>query len=333
MPATFGINIGFFLQLSLLLSSSNMCHSIDTLFYMTMRRTAFFYMFATILLLSSCGNGKRTAEPVEEPVSLVKELNTNSPDSDQYVMLSTNMGDIIIRLYRETPGHRKNFINLVMNGFYDGQLFYRVKKDLFIQTGDHTSRTNPDGADLGVTDVEFTVPSEIDASKRWHKRGAVAAASFNKGDYSSGAHFYIVTGKPAKENELELSERKINEELVNKKFHELQTPYRQQMHRLNNAAKHDARKKEELSKLVSKLMAESRAAVKGHEFKYSPKQCKEYLKTGGLPHLDAYYTVFGEVVEGMDVVDRISTADATSKGRPRQHIKIEKVTILDDYGK
>ena len=289
------------------------------------------------MLFASCAaGGDKEQKPVEqpcEPASLVKELNVNSPDSDQYVMLATNMGDITIKLYRETPGHRKNFINLVMNGFYDGQLFYRVKKDLFIQTGDYTSKTKPDGADLGVTDVEFTVPSEIDATKRYHKRGAVAAASFNKGDYSSGAHFYIVTGKPANDNDLKLSERKVNEELVTKKFHELQTPYRQQIHRLNNAAKHDAKKKEELSKLISKLMSESRAAVKGHEFTYSAKQRKEYLNTGGLPHLDAHYTVFGEVVEGMDIVDRISTVDATSKGRPRQHVKINKVTILDNYGK
>ena len=294
-------------------------------------------LLAIAFLLASCTAGgdkvqKPAAQPAE-PVSLVKELNTNSPDCDQYVKLATNMGDVVIKLYRETPGHRKNFINLVMNGFYDGQLFYRVKKDLFIQTGDYTSKTKPDGADLGVTDVEFTVPSEIDAAKRYHKRGAVAAASFNKGDYSSGAHFYIVTGKPANENELKLSERKVNDELVTKKFHEIQIPYRQQIHRLNNAAKHDAKKKDELSKLVSKLMSEARAAVKGHEFTYSAKQRKEYLNTGGLPHLDAYYTVFGEVVEGMDVVENISTVDATSKGRPRQHVKINKVTILDGYGK
>lgn len=290
-----------------------------------------------VLSLVSCApSGNKEQKPVEQPLeslSLVKELNTESPDSDQYVKLATNMGDVVIKLYRETPGHRKNFINLVMNGFYDGQLFYRVKKDLFIQTGDYTSKTKPDAADLGVTDVEFTVPSEIDATERWHKRGAVAAASFNKGDYSSGAHFYIVTGKPADENELKLSERKINEELVSKKFHELQIPYRQQIHRLNNAAKHDAKKKDELSKLVGKLKAEARAAVKGHEFSYSQKQRKEYMKTGGLPHLDAYYTVFGEVVEGMDIVEKISMVDATSKGRPRQHVKINKVTVLDGYGK
>lgn len=301
------------------------------------KRFFFCFLFMATMLFASCAaGGEKEHKPTEqpaEPATLVKELNTDSPDSDQYVKLATNMGDITIKLYRETPGHRKNFINLVMNGFYDGQLFYRVKKDLFIQTGDYTSKTKPDGADLGVTDVEFTVPSEIDAAKRYHKRGAVAAASFNKGDYSSGAHLYIVTGKPANENELKLSERKVNDELVTKKFHEIQTPYRQQIHRLNNAAKHDAKKKDELNKLVSKLMAEARAAVKGHEFTYSAKQRKEYLNTGGLPHLDAHYTVFGEVVEGMDVVEKISTVDATSKGRPRQHVKINKVTILDGYGK
>ena len=88
-----------------------------------------------------------------------------------------------------------------------------------------------------------------------------------------------------------------------------------------------------MSKLVSKLMAEARSAVKGYEFTYSSRQRKEYLNIGGLPHLDAYYTVFGEVVEGMDVVENISAVDATSKGRPRQHVKINKVTILDGYGK
>ena len=148
-------------------------------------------LLMTTFLLCSCASGsdkeqKTEPKPAESP-SLVKELNTNSPDSDQYVKMETSMGDVTIKLYRETPGHRKNFINLVMNGFYDGQLFYRVKKELLIQTGDYTSKTKPDAADLGVTDVEFTVPSEIDASKRYHKRGAVAAASFNKGDYSSGA--------------------------------------------------------------------------------------------------------------------------------------------------
>lgn len=285
------------------------------------------------LLLVSCGGGEAKKNENGGNASLIKELNVNSPDTDQYLLVKTNHGDFKIKLYRETPGHRKNFVNLVMNGFYDGQLFYRVKKDLLIQTGDYTSKTKPDAADLGVTDVEFTVPSEIDPAKRYHKRGAIAAASFNKGDYSSGAHFYIVTGKAAKENELELSERDINKELVNKKFHEIQIPYRQEIHRLNNAAKHDAKKQQELNKLVSRLMNEARAEVKKNEFSYSAAQRKEYKTTGGLPHLDAHYTVFGEVVEGMDIVEKISMVDATSKGRPRNHVVIEKITLLEDGDK
>lgn len=286
-------------------------------------------ILASFLLLSCGGETAKTAAAVENP-SAIKELNVNPPDADQYLLVATNHGDFKIKLYRETPGHRKNFVNLVMNGFYNGQLFYRVKKDLLIQTGDYTSKTKPDGADLGVTDVEFTVPSEIDPAKRYHKRGAIAAASFNKGDYSSGAHFYIVTGKAANDNELELSERDINKEFVNKKFHELQVPYRQEIHRLNNSAKHDAKKQQELNKLVSRLMSQARAEVKKNEFSYSPAQRKEYKTTGGLPHLDAHYTVFGEVVEGMDVVERISMVDATSKGRPRSHVVIEKITLLDE---
>lgn len=298
-----------------------------------MKRISILLMAACTLMLVSCGGGEAKKNENGGNASLIKELNVNSPDTDQYLLVKTNHGDFKIKLYRETPGHRKNFVNLVMNGFYDGQLFYRVKKDFLIQTGDYTSKTKPDAADLGVTDVEFTVPSEIDPAKRYHKRGAIAAASFNKGDYSSGAHFYIVTGKAAKDNELEISERDINKELVNKKFHEIQIPYRQEIHRLNNAAKHDAKKQQELNKLVSRLMNEARAEVKKNEFSYSAAQRKEYKTTGGLPHLDAHYTVFGEVVEGMDIVEKISMVDATSKGRPRNHVVIEKITLLEDGGK
>ena len=80
-------------------------------------------------------------------------------------------------------------------------------------------------------------------------------------------------------------------------------------------------------------MGEARAAVKGHEFSYTPAQRKLYKSIGGLPHLDAYYTVFGEVVEGMDIVEKISAVDATSKGRPRTPVVINKITILDNEGK
>ena len=289
---------------------------------------SFFVLFAATF--SSCGgNSGNRPESAPEPQQLVKELNVNSPDSDQYVLMSTSQGNIKIKLYREAPLHRKNFINLVMNGFYDGQLFYRVQKDLLIQTGDYTSRDNPNNPDLGVTDVEFTVPAEIAPKARYHKRGALAAASFYRGEKSSGAHFYIVTGKKAKDNELKLSEKKVNDELVNNKFLELQTPYRQQMYRLKNAGEHDIAKKQELGKLVGKIMADARAAVKGHEFSYSAAQRNVYKNTGGLPHLDAYYTVFGEVVEGMDVVEAISQVDATSKGRPRKPVVINKITVLD----
>lgn len=298
--------------------------------YYIVKSFEYSFVLLFLFLLFSCGGKTEKRVDARSGVLEIKELNVNSPDSDQYLLVATNYGDFKIKLYRETPGHRKNFVNLVMNGFYDGQLFYRVKKNLLIQTGDYTSKTKPDGAELGVTDVEYTVPSEIDPAKRYHKRGAIAAASFNKGDYSSGAHFYIVTGKTAKDNELELSEREVNKELVNKKFHELQVPYRQEMHRLNNSAKHDVKKQQELNKLVSRLMSEARAAAKKEEFSYSAAQRKVYKTIGGLPHLDAHYTVFGEVVEGMDVVDKISMVDATSKGRPRAHVVIEKITLLDE---
>ena len=115
-------------------------------------RFAYGFLLVALFVLGSCAAGgdkehKVVAQPVA-PAGTVKELNVNSPDSDQYVKLETNMGDIVLKLYRETQGHRKNFINLVMNGYYNGQIFYRVDRGSLIQAGDYTSIKDPDRPDI-----------------------------------------------------------------------------------------------------------------------------------------------------------------------------------------
>ena len=142
-----------------------------------------FFAFSVIALLLSCAGETAAPEKKSTTGFEIKELNTECPDCDQYVLMSTSHGDVKIKLYRETPLHRKNFINLVMNGYYNGQIFYRVVPGSMIQAGDYTSIKNPNKRDIGVNDVEHTIPSEIDPAKRTHNRGALAAASYNRGEY------------------------------------------------------------------------------------------------------------------------------------------------------
>ena len=287
-----------------------------------------FFAFSILAMFLSCAGETATQEKKSSTGFEIKDLNTASPDCDQYVLMSTSHGDVKIKLYRETPLHRRNFINLVMNGYYDGQIFYRVVPGSMIQAGDYTSIKNPAKRDIGVNDVEHTVPSEIDPSKRTHKRGALAAASYNRGEYSSGSHFYIVSNKKVKESEINAAEKTYTKELVNIKFRELQKPHSKELTKLRALGETDNRKKEEFNAKVNELLAQARKELKGKDFHYSKAQRAAFLKDGGMPALDPHYTVFGEVVEGMDVVDAISWV-SVYEGRPRENVFIKKITVID----
>lgn len=283
-----------------------------------------------VAFLLSCGGEAVKQEQKPKNGLEIKDLNTESPDCDQYVLMSTSHGDVKIKLYRETPLHRKNFINLVMNGYYDGQIFYRVDPGTLIQTGDYTSVKNRKfRKDMGASDVEYTVPHEIDATKSVHKRGALAAPSHTKGIRSSGGHFYIVSNKKVKETDIDAAEKMYNKELVNKMFLELQKPHIKELNKLSAMAEVDKEKEKEYKKKITELMNQARKAAAGKEFHYTKAQRSAYLKDGGMPALDPYYTVFGEVVEGMDVVDAISWV-SVYEGRPREDVVIKKITVIND---
>lgn len=284
-----------------------------------------------VALLLSCDGGaaKKSAEAPKKKGFDVKQLNVASPDKDQYVLMSTSHGDVKIKLYRETPLHRSNFVNLVMNGYYDGQIFYRVVPGMLVQAGDYTSAKNRKNRNIGVNDVDYTIPSEIDPAKRCHKRGALAAASYNRGEYSSGSHFYIVSNKKVKESEVDAAERAYTKELVNIKFRELQKPHAKELAKLRALGEEDNRKKEEFKAKVNELLAEARKQMKGKDFHYTKAQRNAFLKEGGMPALDPHYTVFGEVVEGMDIVDAISWV-SVYEGRPRENVFIKKITVIDE---
>lgn len=134
--------------------------------------------------------------------------------NETLVRLETTMGDIIVKLYDETPKHRDNFIKLVKEGVYDGTLFHRVIQNFMIQAGDPTSKTANDTAKLGSGDVGYTIPAEL-VSTLYHKRGALAAArqpdNVNPERASSGCQFYIVTGQVFNEDQLIAMEKNMSQ--------------------------------------------------------------------------------------------------------------------------
>jgi len=174
------------------------------------------------------------------------------------VLIHTDLGDIKIALYNDTPQHRDNFIKLAKEGFYDGSIFHRVIKGFMIQGG---------GAPEGKEGTSYLIPAEL-LPNHIHKKGALAAARTNNPKKeSSGSQFYIVQGE------------KVSSEQLNQ--------------------------------------FDSRRLVK-----YTPEQRATYMSVGGTPFLDSDYTVFGEVIEGLDVVDKIAAVQTAPGDKPLKDIKM-----------
>ena len=242
------------------------------------------------------------------------------------VKLETTMGNITVALYNETPKHRDNFIKLVKEGVYDSTLFHRVIKQFMIQAGDPDSKNASDTAMLGSGDVGYTIPAEFNP-KFFHKKGVLVAA--RKGDdvnpekASSGCQFYIVTGRKFTEPQLLGMENKINEQREEALFDSLARQHMKEIYKMRKAGDNAG-----LLELQDTLEAQARElADKEKKFRFTPEQIKAYSTIGGAPHLDGSYTVFGEVTEGMEVVDNIEIAKTNRADRPIENIRILKASI------
>jgi peptidylprolyl isomerase len=250
-------------------------------------------------------------------------------DKETLVKIETTAGDIKVKLYNETPKHRDNFIKLVKDGMYEGTLFHRVIKDFMIQAGDPDSKNAPKGKMLGAGDVGYTIPAEFVYPKFFHKKGALSAArqgdNVNPKKESSGCQFYIVTGKVYNDSTLLSMESQMNENKINVIFNTLAQKHMKEIYKMRKANDEDG-----FYDLQEKLFAEAQEiAAKQPEFHFTPEQIEAYTTVGGTPHLDGEYTVFGEVVEGMDVVDKIQQVKTDRSDRPEEDVKIIKATILD----
>ena len=249
--------------------------------------------------------------------------------NETQVLMKTSLGNIKLKLYNETPQHRDNFIKLVKEGTYNGLLFHRVIKDFMIQGGDVTSKDAPMSKQLGAGDLGYTVPAEFVYPKYFHKKGALSAArtsdEVNPERESSASQFYIVTGKVYSDSELAQMEKQKEGRLKQSIFARLQK---------ENAAKikaaYQSGDKAELAIIRDTLVGktELEAEKLKEEAKLTPEQREAYKTIGGVPFLDNEYTVYGEVVEGLDVVDAIQNVKTNRQDRPLENVVIESVEII-----
>ena len=238
------------------------------------------------------------------------------------VKISTQKGDIRVRLYDETPQHRDNFVKLVNEGFYNGTLFHRVIKDFMIQGGDPDSIGAPAGKMLGTGGPGYNVPAEIVYPQLFHKRGALAAArqsdEVNPERESSGSQFYLVYGKVYTPQELKQMEKQMSMQQEQSIFNKLVQQNRAQILELRKA-----RNQAGLQELQDQLIAETKKQMKELPApKFTPEQQEAYTTIGGTPFLDNQYTVFGEVESGMEVVAEIQQCATLSADRPKEDISM-----------
>lgn len=244
------------------------------------------------------------------------------------VRISTTYGDIVVRLYDETPEHRDNFLKLAREGYYDGTLFHRVIKDFMIQGGDPDSKGAPAGKHLGTGGPSYTLPAEFVYPQYYHKRGVLSAArqgdQVNPERRSSGSQFYIVWGKKYSEGELKQMASQLDGQRGQQIFNDLAA-----QHRDSIQAMYQRGDRQGLMELQNRLAAETDKILKTTPgFTFTPEQTKDYTTIGGTPFLDNQYTVFGEVVEGLDVVEKIQQVATGSADRPKEDV-VMNVSVIE----
>ncbi|MDE5847111.1 MAG: peptidylprolyl isomerase [Muribaculaceae bacterium] len=255
---------------------------------------------------------------------MTQQTNRSEVPAGPTLDIATTAGPIKIRLYDDTPLHRDNFLKLAKEGYYDGVLFHRVINEFMVQTGDPESKEAPKGAMLGSGGPGYTVPAEIVYPKHYHKYGALAAArtgdEMNPERKSSGSQFYIVTGKTYTPQQLSRMEQASVQKQLQSYFMELQ---RQNMDTIRQLRL--AKDTVGLENLRQELIKQTEANVK--PVTMTEEQVRDYTTIGGTPHLDGQYTVFGEVLEGMETVEKIQKAETDGRDRPVEDIRIVSIKV------
>jgi cyclophilin family peptidyl-prolyl cis-trans isomerase len=240
-----------------------------------------------------------------------------------FVSIKTTLGVIKVRLYDETPIHRDNFILLVNSQFYEGIIFHRVIKDFMIQGGDGSTRPSS-SKHFNDTLDKYTIPSEFQ-NQLFHKKGALAAArqgnEVNPEMRSSGTQFYIVQGVKYSDAELDRAENQINNNIRQARYIKL-------IRDLSDSSRVYGLNLTESQIQEKATLRLFETLDKSGEYKIPENQRNIYKNVGGTPRLDGTYTVFGEVVDGLDVVDKIAGVKTNESDKPLTDVKIISMKIV-----
>lgn len=241
------------------------------------------------------------------------------------IRMETSCGDIRFRLYEDTPLHRDNMIKMVKEGFYDGILFHRVIQGFMIQTGDNLSKGAGPGIRLGHGGAEHKVKAEI-LPHYFHKKGVIAAAregnQTNPERNSSGSHFYIAQGRVYTEEQLDQVVENINKGRFAAFYNTLKEERKEEI-----LGYQEAKDEKNLERINQELIAGANELMKQNKLVLTEEQKKAYTSEGGIPHLDGEYTVFGEVIEGLEVVEKIAARGTDMYDRPQQDVVIKKMVV------
>lgn len=285
-----------------------------------------FSMMALMLALTACGASgsadKNGADSLVNNDSTNQTAKTMANTDNKYVEIKTSLGDITVMLYGDTPAHQANFLKLVKEGYYNNVLFHRVINEFMVQTGDPDSRDAQPGQMLGSGGPGYEIAAEIVYPQHFHKRGALAAArsgdQVNPERRSSGSQFYIVTGRKLSEAEMQSVEQQYAFGEKQEEFNRLANENIDKIRALQQAGDRAG-----LDSLQNQLIAQVEKKFEGKPARKIPAEIRNaYLNQGGTPHLDNAYTVFGEVIKGMDVVDSIQKVQTNAQDRPDEDIRI-----------
>ena len=240
---------------------------------------------------------------------------------DYLIHIKTEYGEMVAILFDETPKHKANFVKLAREGYYDSLLFHRVIDGFMIQGGDPDSKKAEPGKRLGTGGPGYTIEAEI-LPQYFHERGALSAARLgdqqNPTRASSGSQFYVVDGKVTSLDILKIDEQKLNP-LVQKYFQDpANKPVFDSVRAFVMMQDMDG-----YQKYMAKIRPRIEKATGGNAEKtLTPERIKAYTTVGGTPQLDDTYTVFGKVIKGLDVLDRIAAEPKDKADRPLKDIRM-----------